>query len=115
MAYNYHEAVKNETRVHIETYISVNDIALTNEKRNDVFDYVLQKYNPSRTWISKLLAEMSLKDNISLLNEVVNENNIDEREVARHFLSEEWIWFDLLIRRYLVRKHFDEIFSEYLN
>ena len=116
MLYNYHIAVKDDIR----EYIKENYGSVTDEMRNDVFDEVLGDDsvtgNASGSYtMNRAIAKEYVIENIDLLNRIVDEYGFDKKDIGEQFLSEQWERFDVLIRLCLVRKYFDDIFSEFLS
>lgn len=116
MAYNYHEAVKDDIR----EYIKENFGAVTEKMRAEIFDATLR--NDSITGdasgsytMNRATAKEYVIENIDLLKKVVDEYGFDKNDIGEQFLSEEWEQFDVLIRLYLVGEYFDDIFSEFIS
>ena len=116
MAYNYHEAVKDDIR----EYIEENYGSVTEEMRNDVFDEVLGDDsvtgNASGSYtMNRAVAKEYIIENIDLLKKAADEYGFDKKDIGEQFLSEQWEYLDVLIRLYLVGEYFDNIFSEFLS
>ena len=111
MAYNYHEAVKDDIR----EYIEENFDAVTKEMRNDVYGEILgDRSMLTPASIPRETKREHVINNLPLLREATNMQDISMREIGFNFLYGFWECFDTYIRRYLVIKYFDDIFSEFL-
>lgn len=116
MAYNYHEAVKDDIR----EYIKENYGAVIEKMRAVVFDTILREDgvtgdSSGSYTMNRATAKEYVIENIDLLEKVVNEYGFDKKDIGEQFLSEEWEQFDVLIRLYLVGEYFDDIFSEFIS
>ena len=116
MAYNYHEAVKDDIR----EYIKENYGSVTEKMRSIIFldvlieDSVTGDASGSYT-MNRAIAKEYVIENIDLLKKVVDEYGFNKKDIGEQFLSEQWERFDVLIRLCLVREYFDDIFSEFLS
>ena len=115
MAYNYHEAVKDDIR----EYIKENYGSVTEKMRAEMLDTILGEDsvtgNASGSYtMNRAIAKEYVIENIDLLNKVVDEYGFNKKDIGEQFLSEQWERFDVLIRLCLVREYFDDIFSEFL-
>ena len=116
MAYNYHEAVKDDIR----EYIKENYDSVTEKMRAEMLDTILGEDsvtgNASGSYtMNRAIAKEYVIENIDLLNRAVDEYGFDKKDIGEQFLSEEWEQLDVLIRLYLVGEYFDDIFSEFLS
>ena len=116
MAYNYHEAVKDDIR----EYIEENYGTVTEKMRAVIFDTILREDSVTGDasgsyTMNRAIAKEYVIENIDLLNRVVDEYGFNKKDIGKQFLSEQWEQFDVLIRLYLVGEYFDDIFSEFLS
>lgn len=116
MAYNYHEAVKDDIR----EYIKENYGSVTGKMRSVIFlnilgdDSVTGNASGSYT-MNRAVAKEYVVHNIDLLNRAIDEYGFNKKDIGERFLSEQWESLDVLIRLYLVGEYFDDIFSEFLS
>ena len=116
MAYNYHEAVKDDIR----EYVKENYGSVTEKMRSIIFldilreDSVTGDAGGSYT-MNRATAKEYVIENIDLLNRIVDKYGFNKKDIGEQFLSEQWEYLDVLIRLYLVGEYFDDIFSEFLS
>lgn len=120
MAYNYLEAVKDD----IKQYVRDNDILSeydgpdeAREALNDdlwVEDSVTGNGSGSYTFNREQAKEylFDSNDGLDLLREAVSDFGIDAETVVDHFMSEDWEWFDVTIRCYVLGQAIDEALDE---
>lgn len=104
---NYMEQMKEDIR----NYIEENGIVVTSENREEVEeklnddlwidDSVTGNASGSYTFNSYKAKEYVV-DNMELLQETVSEFCIDAATVAEKFINEDWEYFDVSIRCYLL-------------
>ena len=105
----------------IRNYINENGIAITSENREEMQeklyddlwtdDSVTGNASGSYTFNS-YKAKKYVTDNMELLQEMISEFCIDSNTVAEKFLNEEWEYFDVSIRCYLLGQAIDETLNE---
>ncbi len=115
MAYNYHEAVKDDIREYIRGQYGT----VTEKMRAVIFDNILRDDSVTGDasgsyTMNCAVAKEYVIENIDLLKEAADECCYDEGEIGADFLRECWEYFDVLIRCHLVGKYFNDIFSEFL-
>ena len=120
MAYNYLEAVKDD----IKQYVRDNDILSeydgpdeAREALNDdlwVEDSVTGNGSGSYTFNREQAKEylFDSNDGLDLLREAVSDYGIDAETIVDHFMSEDWEWFDVTIRCYVLGQAIDEALDE---
>ena len=120
MAYNYLEAVKDD----IKQYVRDNDILTeydgpeeARDALNDelwVEDSVTGNGSGSYTFNRDQAKEylFDSNDGLNLLREAVSDFGIDAETVVDHFMSEDWEWFDVTIRCYVLGQAIDEALDE---
>lgn len=119
MAYNYLDALKDDIRQYIEDEIPTlegYDREDLEQDLNDILwdnDSVTGNGSGSYTF-SRAEAEENVKGDpnaIDYIREMISE--YDEKDVAlEKFLSEDWEWFDVSIRCYLLDQAISEILDE---
>ena len=106
--YNYLDNMENNILDYINENISIedyeNDREDLEEKLNeDLFNCDSVTGNASGSYtFNRWTAEEYVSDNMDLLNDAVSEFGIDSETVAEKFLSNEWEYFDVTIRCYLL-------------
>ncbi len=120
MAYNYLEAVKDD----IKQYVRDNNILSeydgpedAKEALNDdlwVEDSVTGNGSGSYTFNREQAKEylFDSNDGLDLLREAVSDFGIDAETIVDHFMSEDWEWFDVTIRCYVLGQAIDEALDE---
>lgn len=122
--YNYCEAMKEDIKNYIaENYTTEEltenllDIDNFSEKLNDdlwITDSVTGNGSGSYTF-SRATAKdyiLSDSDNIDLLREALKEFCVDGDTIAEKFLSEEWEYFDVTVRCYILGGVIYEVLEE---
>ena len=114
---NYLEQMKSD----ILDYIREEGITVTSENREEVeeelndtlwtVDSVTGNASGSYTFNSNKAKEYVVK-NMDILKEMVTEFDIDAKTVAEKFLNEDWEYFDVSIRCYLLGQAIDETLNE---
>ena len=105
--YNYYEEVKNDVLEYVKNEIDLKEfdtLEELEEKLNDelfVNDSVTGNASGSYTFNCYKAKEYVL-DNIDLLHDMVKEWYIDAETIADKFLYEEWEYFDVSIRCYVL-------------
>ena len=114
---NYLEQIKND----ILDYIKEERITVTSENREEVAeelndklwadDSVTGNASGSYTFNSNKAKEYVV-ENMDLLKETISEFCIDSETVAEKFINEEWEYFDVSIRCYLLGNAISEALDE---
>ena len=114
---NYLEQMKEDIR----NYIEENGIVVTSENREEVEeklnddlwidDSVTGNASGSYTFNSYKAKEYVV-DNMELLQETISEFCIDAETVAEKFINEEWEYFDVSIRCYLLGSAISETLDD---
>lgn len=122
MMYNYSEAIKDDIRNYLDNDFDWDtvrenemDADELKEQLNDdlwINDSVTGNASGSYTFNSYKAGEY-VKENIDLCREMINEFCIDADTVAEKFLDEDWEYFDVSIRCYLLNQCIDEVVDEY--
>ena len=114
---NYLEQMKEDIR----NYIDENGIIINSENREEVEeklndylwidDSVTGNASGSYTFDSYKAKEYVV-DNMELVQEMVSEFCIDSKTVAEKFINEDWEYFDVSIRCYLLGQAISETLNE---
>lgn len=118
MSYDYREAMQDDIREYINNEIDITEYMGNRdeleEKLNDDLwtnDSVTGNGSGSYTFNSYKAGEY-VKDNIDLCREMIQEFCIDSETVADKFLNEEWEYFDVSIRCYLLGECISAVLDE---
>ena len=116
--YNYIEAMKQDIRDYLENDFSENiadyDREELEEKLEDdlwINDSVTGNASGSYTFCRQTAKEYVL-DNTDLLLDMINAFCIDAEQVGKHFISEDWEWFDVSIRCYCLSEAIGNVLDE---
>ena len=120
--YNYYEAVKNDIREYLnDDYewerIEERDITTADELceyLNDelwIDDSVTGNGSGSYTF-NRYVAKEYVEDNLDLVREMVQAFCIDADTLCEHFLDEDYEWFDVSIRCYVLGECIADVVSE---
>lgn len=121
--YNYYEAMKDDIREYLNNdyvwseienadILTADDLA---EWLNDelwVVDSVTGNASGSYTF-NRYTAGEYVKDNIDLCREALEEFCVDAETIAERFLYEDWEYFDVTIRCYILNSCIWDIVEEY--
>lgn len=105
--YDYHDAVLTDVIQYImdeEPERECSDRDELEEKLNDelwTVDSVTGNGSGSYTF-SREEAKHNVSCNVDLVREMAEEFCVEKRDLAQHFLDEDWEWFDVSIRCYLL-------------
>ena len=112
--YDYKEAMIND----IKNYINDNDIVIDDDFDRDdlcselwVDDSVTGNASGSYTFCRNTAKEYVL-DNMDLLAEALDDFGTSNDVIGDHFILEDWEWFDVTIRCYLLDQCIDEVIEE---
>jgi hypothetical protein len=118
--YDYREAMKEDIKEYLknDAELSSNDIIYMDDNTRDslyddlfVNDSVTGNASGSYTFNSYKASEY-VKDNIDICREALQEFCVDADTVAEKFLNEEWEYFDVTIRCYLLGECLDAAIDE---
>ena len=102
-------------------YIREEGITVTSENREEVEEELNDKLwtvdsvtgNASGSYtFNSYQAKKNVVDNMDLLKETISEFCIDAKTVAEKFINEEWEYFDVSIRCYLLGNAISEVLDE---
>jgi hypothetical protein len=118
--YDYREAMKEDIKEYLknDAELSTEDIIYMSDNTRDslyddlfVNDSVTGNASGSYTFNSYKAGEY-VKDNIDLCREALQEFCVDADTIAEKFLEEEWEYFDVTIRCYLLGECLDAAIDE---
>lgn len=120
--YNYYEAMKQDIREYLnDDYvwkrIEEQDITTADdlcEYLNDelwIEDSVTGNGSGSYTF-NRYTAKEYVEDNLDLVREMVQEFCIDADTLCEHFLNEDYEWFDVSVRCYILGECIAEVVEE---
>lgn len=115
--YNYLEAMKEDILEYIRNEINLSDYEdkyALEEYLNDtlwVEDSVTGNASGSYTF-NRWKAKEYVTDNMELVTEMCTEFGLDSESIAEHFLEEDWEYFDVSIRCYLLGQAIAEVLEE---
>lgn len=115
--YNYLEAMVEDILEYIRNEVELSDYSdreELEEKLNDdlwVEDSVTGNASGSYTF-NAWKAKEYVTDNMGLVTEMCTEFGLDSVSVAEHFLKEDWEYFDVSIRCYLLGQAIAEALDE---
>lgn len=105
--YDYHQAILEDVIEYIRDEVDASeyeDRDALEEALNDelwTVDSVTGNGSGSYTF-SREEAKHNVSCNVDLVREMAEEFCVEKRDLARHFLDEDWEWFDVSIRCYLL-------------
>lgn len=115
--YDYMESVKEDVKNYIDSEINFEDfdsLEELEEKLNVdlwVEDSVTGNGSGSYTF-NRVQASLYVLDNMDLLQEAIDEFAIEPATVGNKFISEDWEWFDVTIRCYLLGSAISEVLND---
>ena len=116
--YNYQENMKADIR---EAIARDCDLEVYRGRRDDLEEELNDKLwlddnvtgNGSGSYtFNSIEAKEYVIDNLDLLAEMATEYGLDDKTIAEHFLSEDWEYFDVSIRCYLLGQVTHEVLDE---
>ena len=117
MAYNYHDEMYADIKQYIEDNINVEDYEDGQElyeQLNDdlwVADSVTGNGSGSYTF-NRNKAKEYVVDNIDLVGEMIDEFAIDAKTIGEKFIEQDWEYFDVSIRCYLLGQILGEVLDD---
>ena len=115
--YNYLEAMVEDILEYIRNEVELSDFSdreELEEELNDklwIEDSVTGNASGSYTF-NTWKAKEYVTDNMELVTEMCSEFGLDSESVAEHFLEEDWEYFDVSIRCYLLGQAIAEALDE---
>lgn len=115
--YDYKEAMKEDIREYIQSegidIVADDRDSLESELYDTLWDTDCVTGNASGSYsFSRRVAWEYVEGNIDLLEEACREFGIEDSEVGRRFLSEDYEYFDVIIRCYLLSECLNEVLNE---
>ena len=117
MAYNYHDEMYADIKQYIEDNINVEDYEDGQElyeQLNDdlwVADSVTGNASGSYTF-NREKAKEYVVDNMDLVGELIEEFDIDAKTIGEKFIKQDWEYFDVSIRCYLLGQVLGEVLDD---
>lgn len=114
--YDYREAMTEDVKQWITDEVNfsrLNRGGLEQQLNDDLWtaDSVTGNGSGSYTFNS-VQASLYVLDNMDLLQKAINEFATDPATVGDKFISEDWEWFDVTIRCYLLRSVISDVLDE---
>ena len=115
--YNYLEAIKNDINDYITENINLDDFESRSEleeKLNDdlwIEDSVTGNASGSYTFNS-FKAKENLEGNMDLVRDMASDFGLDGATIAEKFMNEEYEYFDVSIRCYLLGQAIAEVLDD---
>ena len=120
--YNYMDSLKKDIYAYlIENYEEGEIVEMIENDRDEfetslhdalwICDHVTGNASGSYTF-NRQRAKENVVDNMYLLVEMAKEFGIDAKEIGKKFLEENWEYFDVSIRCYLLGSAINEVFDE---
>lgn len=120
MAYNYLDAVKDDVRQYIEDEIPTLEGYAREDLEQDLNDILWDNdsvtgngsgsYTFDREKAKEYLFDST--DGESYLADALDDYGIDAAEVGRRFMSQDYEWFDVTIRCYVLGQAISEVLDE---
>ena len=115
--YNYYNAMENDIKNYIEENIDLSDYtreALEEELNDDLWicDSVTGNGSGSYTFC-RATAKEYVADNMDLCVDALKEFCVEPETIAEKFLTEDWEYFDVTIRCYLLSECICSVLDEY--
>ena len=115
--YNYLDVMKNDIEDYIKNEINTANYSDRDELESDLNDILWTEDsitgNASGSYtFNRAEAAEYVNDNIDLLSEACAEFGIDSATVGEKFLDEDWEYFDVTIRCYLLSHAISEALDE---
>ena len=117
MIYNYREEMKKDIRNYIDENINYSDYESIKELRDDLEDTLFDEDsvtgNATGSYIfNTWLAKEYVIDNVGDLKGAIDEFGIDAETVTEKFINEDWEYFDVIIRCYLLNECIASVIDE---
>lgn len=116
--YDYREAITEDVKEWIEENVDLTEWTedregLEQQLNDDLWtaDSVTGNGSGSYTF-NRVQASLYVLDNMDLLQEAIDEFATDPATVGDKFISEDWEWFDVTIRCYLLGSIISDVLNE---
>lgn len=115
--YNYFEAVKDDVKQYIEdNEIDINDEDIEEQLNDDLWteDSVTGNGSGSYTMNREKAKEylFGSDDGEDSLMNAISDYDLSAEDIGKHFMSQDWEWFDVTIRCYLLGQAIAEALEE---
>lgn len=115
--YNYLEAMKSDIKDYIKNEVNTSDYSDREELENDLNDILWNEDsitgNASGSYtFNRADAKEYADNNMDLLVEACKEFGVDNETVCKKFFAEDWEYFDVTIRCYLLNQAISEALDE---
>lgn len=115
--YNYLKAMKSDIKDYIKNEVNISYYSDREELENDLNDILWNEDsvtgNASGSYTFNCAEAFGyVDDNMNLLSEACAECGIDSATVGEKFLDEDWEYFDVTIRCYLLAQAISEALDE---
>ena len=115
--YNYYKAMENDIKNYIEENINLSDYTkedLEEELIDDLWIYDGVTGNGSGSYtFNRWKAKEYVTDNMDLCTEALEDFCVSAETIAEKFLTEDWEYFDVTIRCYLLSECVYRVLDEY--
>lgn len=115
--YNYLEAMKSDIKDYIKNEVNTSNYSDREELENDLNDILWNEDsvtgNASGSYtFNRADAKEYADNNMDLLVEACKEFGVDNETVCKKFFTEDWEYFDVTIRCYLLNQAISEALDE---
>lgn len=115
--YNYLEAMKSDIKDYIKNEVNTSNYSDREELENDLNDILWNEDsvtgNASGSYtFNRADAKEYADNNMNLLVEACKEFGVDNETVCKKFFAEDWEYFDVTIRCYLLNQAISEALDE---
>lgn len=115
--YNYLEAMKSDIKDYIKNEVNTSNYSDREELENDLNDILWNEDsvtgNASGSYtFNRADAKEYADNNMDLLVEACKEFGVDNETVCKKFFAEDWEYFDVTIRCYLLNQAISEALDE---
>ena len=117
MAYNYREHLKADVVDSLDMFVphsydDVEEFRVHLDERLWVEDSVTGNGSGSYTF-SREDAKANVLANLDLLHEAMEDFEVTDEEIGKRFMADDWEWFDVIIRCFLLSGVCEEVAEEY--
>ena len=117
MAYNYREHLKADVVDSLDMFVphsydDVEEFRVHLDERLWVEDSVTGNGSGSYTF-SREDAKANVLANLDLLHEAMEDFEVTDEEIGKRFMADDWEWFDVVIRCFLLSGVCEEVAEEY--
>ena len=122
MMYNYSEAIKDDLRTYLDNDFDWSRITEDELDADDLKELLNEELwtedsitgNGSGSYtFNRYTAKEYVMDNEEVLGEMIIDYGLTAEDVGYHFINNDWEYFDVSIRCYLLGSCIDEVVDEY--